>query len=180
MEISIFDTVERERAFEESGSAAEMDIQSDDFSLEDSVHVSGTLFRNGDLTRVEGTASAGLTVQCARCLEPFHLDVSGPFSFVVKRLPLGMTVPGSEEESGKDEEEFIFVEQTVTTLDITGFVRDAIILALPIRVLCREDCRGLCVRCGHNRNEGECRCEAGGTDPRWGALNEMISNKRKQ
>ena len=179
MEIPIFDTSEREQVIEVTGSAEEMDIQSEDFSLRDDVRVACTLHRTGDLVRVEGTATAALTAQCARCLEPSGIEVSGPFSFVIRRMTVGEVVTEDEAAADGDEEEFISVEHTVTSVDITGFVRDAIILALPIRVLCREDCKGLCVVCGNNRNESDCGCESGDADPRWRALNEVISENRE-
>ncbi len=180
MEIPIFVTSDREWKVEVTATAEEMDIQSEDFSLEDGVRVACTEYRNGDLVRVEGEASATLTVPCARCLEPSQVKVCGPFSFVVNRMPLGVALPEGEEEAEEGEEEFIFVEHTATSIDITAFVRDAIILALPLRVLCREDCKGLCVVCGKNRNEGECGCETRETDPRWRALAGTVPENRKK
>jgi uncharacterized protein len=180
MEIPIFDTSERERVVEVTASSEEMDLHSEDYSLENDVIVVCTLNRTGDLVRVEGKASTHMTVECARCLEPFPLEVAGIFTFVVKRLPLGMTIPEDEEEKGEDAEEFIYVEHTVTSIDIIEFVRDAIILALPMRVLCSDDCKGLCVVCGTNRNESECGCESGDTDPRWKALTGMVPGNRKK
>lgn len=180
MEIPIFDTSERERVVEVNVSAEEIDIHSEDYSLDNAVRVTCTLHRSGELARVEGKVFTVMNVECARCLEPFQMEVDGNFSFVVKRLPLGVAIPENEEESDDDAEEFIFVEHGVTSIDIIDFVRDAIILALPMRVLCREDCKGLCVVCGNNRNEKECGCETGDTDPRWRALTGVIPDSRKQ
>ena len=180
MEIPIFDTSERERVIEVTGSAEEMVIQTEDFTLQDDVRVSCTLHLNGDLLKVEGVATATMTAQCARCLETFPMEVSGQFLFVVMRLTLGMAIPEGEDEAGEGDREFIYVQHDATSLDITDFVRDAIILSLPMRVLCGEDCKGLCGVCGNNRNERECGCASGATDPRWQALGGIISDKRKQ
>jgi uncharacterized protein len=55
-------------------------------------------------------------------------------------------------------------------LDLSELVRQLVALCLPSRPLCREDCAGLCPRCGHNLNEGPCRCGRDDADPRWAAL----------
>jgi uncharacterized protein len=179
MEIPVFDSSDRERVIELTDSAGEMDIQSEDFSLEKDVKVTCTLYRSGELVRVEGRVSAIISMECARCLEPAEMEVEGTFLLVVKRLPLGEVLSESESEAADDEEEFIFVEHTVTSIDITGFVRDAIILELPLRVLCRDDCKGLCVVCGHNLNEGDCGCKTNEKDPRWQMLKGLISKTDK-
>jgi uncharacterized protein len=49
-------------------------------------------------------------------------------------------------------------------------LREQVLLSLPARTLCKPDCKGLCPRCGENRNSGACRCEAVPADPRWGTL----------
>lgn len=180
MEITIFRSLEREQVVELIGSAEEMNIQSEDFSLDDDVRVTCRLHRNGDLIRVEGNASASLNAQCARCLDPFRMDVVGFFTFVVKRLPLGIPIPADAEEGDEDSEEFIFVEHDVTSIDITDIVRDSIILALPMKVLCRENCLGLCPVCGSNRNDGDCGCETSETDPRWKSLIGLINRDNKK
>ena len=56
------------------------------------------------------------------------------------------------------------------SIDLDELVREQILLALPTRHLCREDCKGLCQKCGADLNAGDCSCEQGETDPRWAAL----------
>jgi uncharacterized protein len=55
-------------------------------------------------------------------------------------------------------------------VDLDEVVREQLLLALPSRHLCREDCQGLCQKCGANLNDGHCSCEQGEVDPRWAAL----------
>ena len=54
-------------------------------------------------------------------------------------------------------------------------LREQVLLALPLKVTCREDCKGLCVHCGQNLNEGQCSCSTAIEDPRWTALREIRS-----
>jgi uncharacterized protein len=62
-------------------------------------------------------------------------------------------------------------------IDIDELVVEQLLLALPSRILCQEDCKGLCPVCGNNRNLKECSCESAEVDPRWGALKELVNGK---
>src|SRR5919112_562701 len=62
-------------------------------------------------------------------------------------------------------------------VDLDEIVREQTLLALPSRHLCREDCKGLCQKCGANLNENQCSCEQGETDPRWAALADLKDRK---
>ena len=58
-------------------------------------------------------------------------------------------------------------------IDLTDLVREQILLDLPTQILCREDCKGLCQKCGANLNEVNCNCAENETDPRWSALKNL-------
>jgi len=88
---------------------------------------------------------------CDRCGEDLRLDIAGNCSvlFMQRDTPLPDELPGDDLRSfrpGQNE------------IDITVDVRDALLLALPYRHLCSDDCRGLCPVCGENLNLGACRC----------------------
>ena len=72
-----------------------------------------------------------------------------------------------------DNDEYIVVEDNV--LDLTELVCEDIILSLPTRFLCREDCKGICSKCGKNLNEGKCDCKKD-IDPRMAALLELLED----
>ena len=178
MEITVFRPQLKGEAFELIANAGDLDIQSEDYSLDDDIRVICLVRRDGNLAIVKGEAITPVKVNCARCLEPFVMEVSGTFSLVVKQMSVGEPVPQlSEEEEELDEERLLYVEHDVATLDITDYVRDAVILTLPLKPVCREDCKGLCYSCGHNLNEGECGCERKTEDPRWQALSEILSRE---
>jgi len=71
--------------------------------------------------------------------------------------------------AASDEELYPIVDETI---DLGPLARDAVVLELPMAPLCREDCAGLCVQCGANRNEGDCGCVAP-RDPRWANLDVL-------
>jgi uncharacterized protein len=104
---------------------------------------------------------------CGRCLETFPLDVAQEFSLVLTpATPLTGEIelaPGDLTQS--------FYEGT--EIDLTPLMYEQIMLALPTRPLCGEECRGLCPQCGINRNTGQCSCVVEAGDPRWSALRNL-------
>jgi uncharacterized protein len=87
-------------------------------------------------------------------------------------------IPGSEYESGRVAE-LTEAEMSVSVfdgyaIDVDEIVKEQILLAVPTRMLCREDCKGICPECGADRNKGDCNCTTNDTDPRWAALKNLI------
>ena len=118
---------------------------------------------------VEGILASGpmcgrLALSCARCLrefeEAFGLQVQELFS----------------RDAGPEGEEYPLSAEG--SIDIEPMVRDAVLLAVPFSPLCRPDCRGLCERCGADRNLGQCTCTTEETDPRWAALDGLFQELR--
>lgn len=128
----------------------------------DAVSLTGTLVVDDLEGRcvVRGELEAEGTVACGRCLEPFTQSFAAPFAAVILRDA------GHE----TDDAETLVLHQRRGEIDLGDALREAVILALPQAQVCREDCRGLCVRCGANLNEGLCSCEDDDVDPRWDGL----------
>ncbi|MBZ5681199.1 MAG: DUF177 domain-containing protein [Acidobacteriia bacterium] len=119
--------------------------------------------------RLRGQLSAGFELSCARCLEPVAQDVKRDFELLYR--PLG-TDAGRDELSVTDAEAEIGYYQGEGLL-LEDVLREQVLLALPLKVTCREDCRGLCPHCGTNLNEQRCSCTAAIDDPRWSALKQI-------
>jgi len=123
----------------------------------------------GQDIRLKGKLETSLEVACARCLYPVTLPVKRSFDLMYR--PLG-TDAGHEELSVTDAEaEIGYYEGDGILLEDT--LREQVLLAVPLKTICREDCKGLCPHCGKNLNEGACSCAAGVTDPRWDALKDI-------
>jgi uncharacterized protein len=119
--------------------------------------------------RVNGKLETSLEVACARCLDPVVHPVERSFDLLYR--PLG-TDSGHEELSVTDAEaEIGYYEGRGLLLEDT--LREQVLLALPLRTICREDCKGLCPHCGKNLNEGQCDCTVEVEEPRWSALKEI-------
>ena len=104
---------------------------------------------------------------CGRCLESYPLDVTQEFSLVLTpATPLTGEIelaPGDLTQSFYEGNE----------IDLTPLMFEQILIALPTRPLCGEECRGLCPQCGINRNSGQCACVVESGDPRWSALRNL-------
>ncbi len=121
--------------------------------------------------RLRGRLSAGLELQCARCLEPVREDVKREFELLYR--PLGVDA-GRDELSVTDAEAEIGYYQGDGLL-LEDVLREQVLLALPLKVTCRPDCKGLCPQCGKNLNQEQCSCSKELEDPRWAALKEVRS-----
>jgi len=121
--------------------------------------------------RLRGHLDAGLELQCARCLEPVSQQVAREFDLLYR--PLGA-------DAGRDELSVTVAEAEIGYYQGDGILledvlREQVLLALPLKVTCREDCKGLCPHCGKNLNEEQCSCSIPAQDPRWEALKEVRS-----
>ena len=119
--------------------------------------------------RLRGRLSAGIELQCARCLEPVSQEIARDFELLYR--PLGADA-GRDELSVTDAEAEIGYYQGDGLL-LEDVLREQLLLALPLKVTCREDCRGLCPHCGKNLNQEQCSCSVPVEDPRWAALKEI-------
>lgn len=118
---------------------------------------------------VTGSAVAPLTGECARCLDPLTSEVEVGFQELYRYLP----DPGEDGEDGEDR--FLDGDR----LDLEPAFRDAVVLALPLSPLCRDDCPGLCAECGAKLAEaGPDHGHDENTDPRWGALRQLDFSNR--
>lgn len=99
--------------------------------------------------------------ECCRCLTPIERRFDYKFSHKI--------IENLEEDFNDD-----YIEAPDLTLDLDELVSSDILLELPARFLCKEDCQGLCQKCGHNLNLGECGCDKTEVDPRLEALKELL------
>ncbi len=121
--------------------------------------------------RIQGGLATSLELSCARCLEPVMQDVKREFDLLYR--PQGADA-GRDEMSVTDAEaEISYYEGEGILLD--DVVREQVLLAAPLKVTCREDCKGLCPQCGTNLNQEQCSCAVAQEEPRWAALKEIRS-----
>lgn len=144
----------------------------DGSELECSVSVKAEVTRTGSRYLLEADVDCMVGAECSRCLEPFEHRVETAFQLVFQRGE-GVTVP-----EGIDEDDFILLTQTGEySYDIFPRLKEAVLLELPIKYLCREDCAGICSGCGADLNSGSCSCGREEGDPRWKALRNVLKDE---
>lgn len=136
--------------------------QIDGVSFEDA-HVVGTLTDNSGYMRLKLQATLFYHGECARCLAP----VDGVFSLDFERT---VTTEGTIDEDRLEELEDEYVVLDGHELSVDDALREELVLSFPTRLLCSEDCLGLCPKCGKPKREGECGCQTKEIDPRLAVL----------
>jgi uncharacterized protein len=116
--------------------------------------------------RLKGQFSGKFQVPCARCVEPVEIPLAADFDLIFR--PAEADAEATERSITAPETEIgYYLKDSLLLEDV---LREQVLLALPVRTLCKPDCKGLCPRCGENRNSTACNCEEGPQDPRWEAL----------
>ena len=128
----------------------------------------------GEVSRIEkgflleARIAYGGKLECSRCLAPYPFQTREDFSLLLTKR-----APSAQEElllEGDDFDEY-FYEDPV--LPVAPIAEERIQMAVPMKPLCREDCRGLCAQCGEDLNAADCGCAVDSADPRWEALRQL-------
>ena len=121
--------------------------------------------------RLRGKFAGRFEVPCARCVEPVEIPLESEFDLIFRPAvadtePTERSITAPETEIGYYQRDSLLLEDVL---------REQVLLSLPVRTLCKPDCKGLCPRCGQNRNSQDCSCDEGPSDPRWEALSGLRS-----
>lgn len=126
------------------------------------------LSRTGRILLVKSRVEARVRCTCARCLDSFALSLSSEIQMSLKPRPDPRLAPSEEVELRREDLETDYYEGE--EVDVSPLIQDQVLLTLPPKVVCREDCRGLCQRCGKNLNRETCQCTGAEVDPRFSPL----------
>jgi len=151
----------------------------EDFRVVSPVHLSLVVHKDHERYRLTGRLATTLELTCSRCLEPFALPVAAEFD--LRYFPEGAELAASGGEDGESR-----VEDSDTSvsfyhdeaIDLGALMTEQFYLALPMKPLCREACKGLCAQCGANLNEAPCQCVSGWTDPRLAGLKSLLTERK--
>jgi len=129
------------------------------------------IFKDNDQFRLTGHTKTTLELPCSRCLEPLTIGVDLPFD--LRYQPHTANTGEGEREIEEDDLSTAFYEND--EIDLQQLMREQFYLAVPMKPLCSESCRGLCPVCGTNLNRGTCDCKRDWDDPRLAPLRELRS-----
>lgn len=163
------DNVRLDRAFD----PAQFDTpeaRDEEYAVVAPVHLVMDVHKDGEAYRVTGRVQTRLRLECGRCLEPFDIPVDSAFE--LRYVPASGNT--GEEEAEVAEDDLTTAYYTGDTLDLGELMHEQFVLALPMKPLCSETCKGLCPECGTNLNKGTCDCKPAWKDPRLAALQGIL------
>ena len=164
------------REFESFPAHKHLEVDPENFSF-DFDGVCGFKELSVDLTVVrsdreyycQGGVKSVLTLECARCLSQYDAEIEGQVDFII----CSEAQLAEHREEAIDNEDYAFLDSTGQVADISDIVRQSVLLTLPMKPICSEDCQGLCSSCGRNLNDGSCDCKNEEIDERWAALKDL-------
>jgi uncharacterized protein len=163
--------------FEQVYAPGDVPADGEAFTVVDPVTLAFDVFKDGRRFTLVGRVATTLRLTCSRCLEGFMLPVDSSFdlAYVPRVSPDGSrsdVAAGTDgSELGEDDLGTAYYDEDV--IDLGQLVQEQFYLALPMKPLCGETCRGLCSQCGANLNRGECGCAPSWVDPRFAALGAL-------
>jgi len=147
--------------------ARTLDVDGPEITFEGQVQARLRVVRHDDNVLVQGVGEGRIRGECARCLEPCNQPLAAEFTVYAERRPEG-GVRGLDRELEADR--YLCFHDGVR-LELGEAVREALLLALPLRLLCRPECKGLCAGCGANLNLEPCTCAERTAPPAAGSEN---------
>jgi uncharacterized protein len=124
--------------------------------------------RRGSAIFFHGEVVGELPTQCHLCLVDVTAPLKGSFDVVVRRGG----VRGVADQDADEAQDLVTLSPTQHEFSLDPYIIENLIVSIPMQILCKEDCKGLCPQCGINRNESSCDC-AETTDSRWDALRKL-------
>ncbi len=141
--------------------------------FEDDLHAVGEVTDSAGYMRLSLSISVPYTAECARCLD----EVKGEFSEIFERT---VVTKGAIDEDKLEEsvDEYAVLDED-GKLDVDDEILETLVLLFPKKILCKEDCEGLCQRCGKPKRDGDCGCPTKEIDPRLAVLKKLLDNPEK-
>lgn len=144
------------------------------FRVVEPVRLSFDVLKDGQRYRLVGRAVSRLSLDCSRCVEPYDFSVDAAFDLLY--VPHAENTAANE-ETEVEEDDLGTAYYRDERIDLGQLLREQFYLVVPMKPLCREDCRGLCPHCGTNLNTGTCGCAENWTDPRLEGLRALGSTR---
>jgi uncharacterized protein len=144
----------------------------DAFRVQAPVHLAFDIFKDGSQFHLVGVVRSTLALACGRCLEDIALPVELPFDLLY--LPHAQNAGAGEGEVEVEDDDLTTAYYRDEQIDLGQLMVEQFYLAIPMKPLCRESCRGLCPECGTNLNTSTCSCVREWVDPRLEGLRSLL------
>lgn len=160
--------------FERTFDPGEVGDESHAYRVVAPVRLAFDIHKDKDKFRLVGQVQTELELSCSRCLEPYRLRVEAPFD--VRYLLASAASTEAEHEVADEDLETSYYRDD--RIDLNELLREQFYLALPMKPLCQEECRGLCPQCGMNLNTGTCECAPVWEDARLAVFKNLRSSRK--
>jgi len=128
----------------------------------------------GDIVEVDGNISTSVRLDCGRCLQPFELPLASSFELTYSRKePAAKHGDADQEELELTTEDIGLIYFQGEEINLRNEIQEQVVMALPVRALCKPDCRGLCPVCGIDLNTAECQCDRSPPEGKFAALKNL-------
>jgi uncharacterized protein len=145
-------------------------LKAEGATFEKPVKVELAVSKSQDQIICRGRVTTSVKLECSRCLVEYDQALSSDLDFVVD-------LTGNSDEIKSEEEGYFVADPSSGFFEIDDLVREAIILFMPLKPLCSEDCCGLCPTCGIDLNRSKCDCVKEKSDPRWDKLKGLLKER---
>jgi uncharacterized protein len=158
---------------------AELDLDGQSLHWVSPVVFNGRVTAAGEVFLVRGTAAADIETSCARCLSPVRVSIKAD---VDERFRMASHGSSTNSASDQDDEDDDWYQEDVQefrglTIHLDDVVLENLLVSMPVKVLCREGCQGLCPQCGKDLNEGKCDCAIDDINPRMAQLGLLLNGR---
>ena len=176
MFIGVKELEQHELTFQEEFAPGTVDFHSAEFRQAGPLQVTVSATLEGEEIHIAGRLKTRLALPCARCLGPIERAVERRFELFYR--PVASIRRDEEIELHDQDLDYGFYSGD--GLFLADVVAEQVHLALPMKTVCSEECRGLCPHCGANLNRERCRCGSRPMDPRLAPLAEWLDRKKSQ
>jgi uncharacterized protein len=159
----------------EDFTVGEIDVADDISRLRRPVHSELQLSLLGEQVHVEGLLGAELELTCSRCLKSFESSIEKKFELDYRPDPM-LGEKGDEFSLTYSDLDIGFYRDQ--QVDVTALISEQVVLEIPMKPVCQEECKGLCDQCGADLNKGDCDCQPRSVDPRLAVLAELKKKRR--
>ncbi len=156
--------------------ASDFGTENAEFCVAEPVHLALDVRKERDHYRLQGRLRTRLEIPCGRCLEGFPYPVN--VALDLRYLPQDRNTGCGEREVEMGALSTAFYRDEI--IDLGQLMNEQFYLALPMKPLCGEECKGLCPECGTNLNQSSCACRRVWRDPRWAALEGLLKDDQKR
>lgn len=164
----------------------EFEESADEVNLENKAMFPNSIFSHVSIDKTEthiyikANVGSKAHFSCDRCLKEFEQEISGDFKLYYEVISHGSHAHLVEEKNSSQDDTVRIFRADHKQIDLTSDIREIILLTIPMKIVCSQDCKGICPGCGKDLNQEQCVCSKQPIDPRWEGLQKLLDKECKK